>query len=50
MENINGIFINLNNIDYKILKEIDILINYILSKNKELDDKEKILKRLNLNN
>ena len=50
MENINGIFINLNKIDYNILKEIDILINYIKSKNKELDDKEKILKRLNLNN
>ena len=49
MENINGIFINLNNIDYNVLKEINILINYIKSKNKELDDKEKILKRLNSN-
>lgn len=47
MENINGIFINLNNIEYNILEEINILINYIKSKNKELDNKEKILKRLN---
>ena len=50
MENINGIFINLNNISYNILKEINILIHYIKSKNKELDDKEKILKRLNSKN
>ena len=45
MENINGIFINLNNIDYNILKEIDILIDYIKCKNKELENTEKLLKK-----
>ena len=45
MENINGIFINLNNIEYNILKEIDILIDYIKCKNKELENTEKLLKK-----
>ena len=49
-ENINGIFINLNNIDNNILEEINKLLIYIKSKNKELNSVEKIIneKRLSI--
>ena len=40
-ENVNGIFINLNYIDKKIIIKINNFINFIISKNKELNEKEK---------